>query len=412
MNDITRTTQHAGEERPALLLYAASSSDAQLFGQYLQRLGLPADLARTGGFAAAMSGCELHSAPDVLLVDLDGQASPLQAIAELGQVCPPSTRLVALGSAHDLNLYRALLHAGVHDYLCKPVPLDQFASTLRRARDPQEHGTPGSRTGRTLAVTGVGGGRGTSTVVAALGQLLASERHSSTAVVDFDRGRSDQALLLGHEGDAGLAATLAASELDSRLLERAIAQVDERLYLMAQSPDLHATDSFSREHLLNLGAGLCQLFNQVLWDLPSGRCHGVLDVLVHADTRILLSDFSVQDARNCVRLLREIGDESNGQRLLLVANPQRPGHSDVIEREQFEDFIGRKVDLILPHAGSTLADSLLAGPLRLNRAPALRQALLDLADLACGRTPASLPLAAGNLILRLRQALGRSRRAA
>ncbi|WEK29039.1 MAG: hypothetical protein P0Y58_19285 [Candidatus Pseudomonas phytovorans] len=412
MNDTTRTTHGTGETRPALALYVANSSDAQLFGQYLQRLGLPADLSQPGGFAAALAGCELHSAPEVLVVDLDGQASPLQAIAELSQVCPPSTRLVALGSAHDLNLYRALLHAGVHDYLCKPVPLDQFASTLRRARDPQEHGTPGSRTGRTLAVTGVGGGRGTSTVVAALGRLLSVERHSSSAVVDFDRGRCDQALLLGHEGDAGLAATLAAGELDSRLLERAIAQVDERLYLLAQNPDLHSPDNFSREHLLNLGAGLCQLFNQVIWDLPSGRCHGALDVLAHADTRILLCDFSVQDARNCVRLLGEIGDESNGQRLLLVANPQRPGHSDVVEREQFEDFIGRKVDLTLPHAGSSLADSLLAGPLQLNRAPALRQALLDLADMACGRTPVAVPMAAGNLILRLRQALGRTRRAA
>jgi len=410
MNDTTRTTAPA-DEPPALLLYAASTADAELFGQYLQRLGLPAGLARTGGFAAALDGCREHSAPEVLVVDLDGQASPLQAVAELAAVCPPDCRLIALGSAHDLNLYRALLHNGVQDYLCKPVPLDQFANTLRRARDPHDSSRQGSRTGRTIAVTGVGGGRGASTVAASLGQLLAGQRHSSSAVVDFDRGRGDQALLLGHEGDAGLVAALGTAQIDSRFLERALARIDERLYLLAQQPDLRAADSFTSEHLLNLGASLCQLFNQVIWDLPAGRCHGALDVLEHADTRILLCDFSVQDARNCLRLLREIGDESNGQRLLLVGNQLRPGHLDLVERAQFEDFVGHKVDLVLPHAGSVLADSLLAGPLDLARAPALRQALLDLADLACGRTPASVPAPHGNLIVRLRQALGRRRAA-
>lgn len=407
MNDTTRVTP-SGEAAP-VLLYTANAVDAQLFGQYLQRLGLPAELARSGGFTAALDGCREHAAPQVLVVDLDGQASPLQAVSELAQVCPPDCRLIALGSAHDLNLYRALLHNGVYDYLCKPVPLDQFASTLRRARDPHDSTRHGSRTGRTIAVTGVSGGRGASTVVAGLGQLLAGERHSSSAVVDFDRGRSDQALLLGHEGDAGLAAALGTAQIDSRFLERALAPVAERLHLLAQQPDLRAPDNFTSEHLLDLGASLCQLFNQVIWDLPSGRCHGALDVLAHADTRILLCDFSVQDARNCLRLLREIGDESNGQRLLLVGNPLRPGHLDLVERKQFEDFVGHPVDMVLPHAGPALADGLLAGPLNLGRAPALQQALLDLADLACGRTPASAPVVSGNLILRLRQAIGRRR---
>lgn len=412
MNDTTPTTLPGSEARPPLMLFAATPADAAQFSEYLQRLGLPAHLAQPGGCAAALQWCQAQPAPELLLVDLDGQAAPLQAIAELTQVCPPTCRLIALGSAHDLNLYRALLHNGVFDYLCKPLPLDQLASTLRRANDPQPGLTQGSRMGRTIAITSACGGRGTSTVVAALGQLLSQHRHSSTAVVDFDRGRSDQALLLGFDGDAGLAGALSAAEIDARFLERSIGQVSERLFLLAQHADLRSADTFSSEQVLDLGASLCQLFNQVIWDLPSGRCHGALDVLSHADTRILLCDFSVQDARNTLRLLREIGDESNGQRLLLVANPSRAGHTDVVGRQQFEDFVGRKVDLLLPHVGTALADSLLAGPLTLARSPALQRALLDLADLACGRPPEQPVAAPSSLIVRLRQALARPRRAA
>ena len=35
-----------------------------------------------------------------------------------------------MSTINRLNLYRALLHNGVFDYLCKPLPLDQLASTL------------------------------------------------------------------------------------------------------------------------------------------------------------------------------------------------------------------------------------------------------------------------------------------
>ena len=65
MNDTTRVTPPGNDVQP-VLLYAATAADAELFGQYLQRLGLPAQLARAGGFAAALEGCREHAAPEVL----------------------------------------------------------------------------------------------------------------------------------------------------------------------------------------------------------------------------------------------------------------------------------------------------------------------------------------------------------
>ncbi|QLF92010.1 histidine kinase [Pseudomonas sp. ABC1] len=411
MNDASRNTLDTLGGKQGVALFAASAEDARHFGEQLLRLGYSSDMAMSGGITAAIGWTSSNPPPAVLLVDLDGDSLPLQSINDLLEVCDPACQIIALGSRQDIDLYRTLLQHGIFDYLTKPVPLDLLASSLSRAQGHAIGETSAVRSGRTIAVTGVSGGCGSSTIAAGLAQLLSTQRHSSTALVDFDRSNGDLALLLGYDGDAGLAAALASEEIDARFLQRAMGQVNERLFLLAQEPSLHTDTHLSTELLLTLGASLCRMFNQVIWDLPAGRPQGSLDVLAHAQTRILLTDFTVQDARNTHRLLREIGDESAGQQLLLVANPSRNGQPGVVERSQFEEFVGRPIDLILPHAGQALSDSLLTGPLRLESAAAFQSTLLDLADLACGR-PLRKQVVETGLVGRLKNVLTRNRSAA
>lgn len=410
MNDHSVPLSKPPGQLPELMLFASTAEQAKLYGEHLARLGYLAERALPGGIAAAIQWTRTHPVPALLLVDLDGEALPLQAINELNQSCDPACQIIALGSRQDVNLYRTLLHHGLFDYLIKPVPLDQLADTLTRAAGSEQE-MP-ARTGRTIAVTGAAGGSGTSTVVSGLARLLSEQRHTHCAVVDFDRGNGDQALLLGYEGEAGLAAVLGSEEIDTRFLQRSMGQINERLFLLAQEAQLHAQPELSIEQLLNLGGNLCHMFNQVLWDLPAGRPQGALEVLANAQTRIILTELNVQDARNTLRLLREIGDESSGQQLLLVANPSRQPQAGIVERRQFEDFVGRPFDLVLPHAGNALSQSLLRGPLRLDSTPGFQVALLELADLACGRQPDKRGTAPLSIINRLKHALGRSRSAA
>ncbi|WP_122340800.1 AAA family ATPase [Pseudomonas caricapapayae] len=383
-----------------IAVFAANAPDAQSLEGLVQRLGEQQPHIATGGVPAALRWCAQRRA-EVLLIDLDGEAAPLQALHELAERCEPECQVIALGSESDVDLYRALLHSGVVDYLRKPVRLDLLASTLERARS--EHDGSFARTGRTLAVTACAGGLGTSSVASGIAQLLSTQRHTPVAVVDYDRHKSDQLVLLGVDGDAGLASALESQALDARLLQRAMLEVNPRLHLMAQSPVAQPAP-VDTERLLNLGGNLCRLFNQVIWDLPAAHSKEMLEILRHSETRIVLTDLTVQGARSTQRLLEAIGDESDGQQLLLVENPVRGGKAP-IEVEQFEAFLGRRLDMRLPHAGQTLAHSLLGGALGLDGHPALRQALLDLADLACGRQPQRS--SAPSLLQRVSRALNR-----
>ncbi len=375
----------AGRDVPAAAGTAAFLADASEVGDFtamLKRLDVADARVMAGGGAAAIGWCAQHRA-GVLIVDLDGASAPLKVIEDLAASCEPTCRIIAIGSLAAIDFYRALLHSGVLDYLQKPVRLDLLAATLERARTGASVET--ARIGRSIAVTGCAGGLGASCVTAGLALLLSTHRHVPVAVVDFDRRKGDQGLLLGVTPENGLAAALANREIDPRLLERAMIVINPRLRLLAQEPtwsDL-AVDG---AHLLQVGAGLCQLLNQVIWDLPAGSPPGVLEVLRHAELRILLTELTLQSARTMRRLLEQIGDETDGQQILLVHNPSH-GAAGSIPKAQYEAYVGRRIDLALPHAGSALRDSLLQGPLDLERCPTLRQGLLDLADLACGRKP-------------------------
>lgn len=384
MTDINNHNQDNSLTQHELMLFMSQSSEVKSMQNNLLRLGYDDKRVLTGGVQAGVKWCQAHLSPSVLLVDIDGDDMPMQSINELIDVCDPSCRIVVLGSAEDINLYRTLLQGGIFDYLLKPLAYDLLSNTIRRALGELHQDMSGVRSGRTIAVTGVSGGCGCSTVVTGLAKLLSEQRHMMTAVVDFDRVNGDIALLLGHEGDAGLEAALN-SEVDNRFLQRSMGNVSERLHLLAQQPNFYAPKVADLNQLLNIGASLCSMFNQVIWDLPAGQSEENLAVLKHAQTRIILTDLTVQDARNTLRLLQEIGDESEGQQLLLVVNCSRTAQVAAVERKQFEEFVGRPIDFVLPNATQELSRSLLTGPLQFNQKSLFSMTLSDLADFSCGQ---------------------------
>jgi pilus assembly protein CpaE len=387
-----------------------AAPDLAQFTEHLQRLQRRPAVLRAGGPVEAAAWCAEHGAPAILLVDVSAASQPeqpLQALAELRNLCGPACHIVLLGGRLEIDLYRNLLQSGAFDYLVKPVSLELLARTLKRASE----GTPldlagHARAGRTVAVVGAAGGAGVSTVVAGLGQILSAQRHTPTVLVDFDRSKGDLPLLLGMQADSGLSAILAGAEIDTRQLQRTLRGAEDssdagvqRLQLLSQRPGPAAP--VDPERVLQLGDALSQLFSVSLWDLPAHLPEGASDVIEHADIRIVLTELNVQHARHIHRLLAAAGDESSGQRLLIVANTVRPVVREAISKSQFEEFIGRRIDMSLPCAGTVLADSLVDGPLSLSRHRPFAAALEQLADRILDRQSAPAEAVNASLLHKL-----------
>ena len=61
----------------------------------------------TGGVEARAPTSPRHRSSDFLIIDLSDSKDPLGAIKGLADLCEPGTRVIALGTANDVRLYRA-----------------------------------------------------------------------------------------------------------------------------------------------------------------------------------------------------------------------------------------------------------------------------------------------------------------
>ena len=363
-----------------------------VFDSAARTSGRALSVLQEGGVAEARLWCGAHAVPPVVFVDVSGERFPASALSELARVTGPGCRLVALGEEKDLDLYKTLLSAGVFDYLAKPFTASDVIEVLGRADRGEWLGLPeaGSmRIGQTIAVTGAAGGVGASTLTALLGHYYADELRMQTVLVDFDRRKGDLALMLGLKADNGLAGILSASEIDFRLIERtllsdAAGKEKQRLQLLAQRPGPEALADPAA--LLQLGGSLCELFSLSLWDIPSSRPTGAVEILKNADIVVIVADYTVAQARDTKLLLSELGGAPEGQRRFLVINRSREQGKAVISRDQFESFLGMKVACELPFAGTALDESLLHGALAAGKAPDFEAEVKLLADRLIGRT--------------------------
>ncbi|MBB5142124.1 AAA family ATPase [Desulfovibrio intestinalis] len=373
-------------------------ADVDSFTDTFNRLGRALSIIKAGGPHEATEWCGESTPPAAIFVNIDGTAHPVPALNDLAAVAGPGCRLVAMGSRQDVNLYRKLLQAGIFDYLLTPSSMGQVSEILSRADEDAWLGQPQAesvRLGQTVALIGAVGGVGASTVVTALGQHLAHACKIPTVLVDYDRRGSNLALSLGLEANSGLEGILSAPEVDLRLIQRTLLSQEvevgkgQRLHLLAQRPGPES--HVDPELVLQLGGALCQLFSMSVWDIPSHRPSGSDEILENADIRVVLVDYTLQNARAAHILLSDFGDESRGQRLFLVANAARHGDAPAISRSQFEDFLKRKVDVEIPYMGNALDKTLLQGSLNLASLAVFKSAV---EKLACGILGWPVPLAA------------------
>src|SRR5690348_12764970 len=71
---------------------------------------------QTGGVAAARQMLSESAQPTLLIVDLSESTEPLADVNSLADICEPGIRVIALGTANDVRLYRNLIDSGVTDY--------------------------------------------------------------------------------------------------------------------------------------------------------------------------------------------------------------------------------------------------------------------------------------------------------
>jgi pilus assembly protein CpaE len=291
---IPRITIHAFCDTPALLSAMARAVADRRMSRASAKL-LP------GGITTAIDMYHKETSPNLIIVENRAPIAELFAQLEaLADVCVPGTKVVVIGSANDVAVYRELLFRGVTDYAV--APLDSLAIVALISRAYQDSDT--SRFGRVLAFVGASGGAGSSTMAQNVATTIARSYGCSVIFADLDLPF----------GTAGLSFDLNPSEtifqalndgdrLDDLLLERLLTKQEDHLHVLTapatldQSHEL-AEDAFER--VLDVAQANASF---VVLDVPRVWTPWVRKTLLAADEIVITALPNLASFRNLKNLI-------------------------------------------------------------------------------------------------------------
>ena len=312
-----------------------------------RRLSRASTLVRPGGLAAAVEFYQNEPTPSLVVVECTEPREVLLGLLDhLAEVCDPGTKVIVIGAANDIALYRELMRRGVSEYLTPPLqPLQLISAITTLYSDPSA-----PFTGRQVAFVGVKGGSGASTIAHNFAYALSERMQTQTVMVDFDLPFGTAGLDFNQDPLQGVANALGQPDrLDPVLLERMMVRCNERLSLFAAPASLDEDYDYSAEAFEEVIGKIRSTAPFVVLDLPHLWSGWMRRVLLSSDEVVMVATpdlASLRNGKNLIDLLRAHRPNDAPPRLVLnqVSAPGRPE----IPVKDFGEALGVTPALVLP----------------------------------------------------------------
>ncbi|MGA2031185.1 MAG: response regulator [Thermoguttaceae bacterium] len=297
--------------------------------------------------------------PDIGIVALDGDVGKaLELVARLNETSPNCAVLV-VSSSHDGHLILQAMRAGAREFLTQPVRIEELLAALGRIAErrfgPGENRPRGSQV---IAVAGVIGGVGTTSLAVNLGCILAQNAKNTVALVDLDLCLGDADVFLDTIPDYTLVDVAQnVTRLDFALLKRSLAKHSSGLYLLPRPVQLEDINLISAEDMHRVIGLLKATFTHLVLDLSKGYTAIDLVALEIATHVLLVTQLDLPCLRNVVRLMTSFGEmEGMADKVKIIVN--RVGlDSGQITLKKAEETIGKKIFWQLPNDYHTVIDA-------------------------------------------------------
>lgn len=322
-------------------------------GQLIHRSGSDRRLAKThvtvelGGLAAAIERFHDETTPELLIVETGMRGAELfNQLDELASVCDPDTKVVIIGAANDITLYRELMRRGVSEYLVPPMtPLNVIKTVSDLFCDPDA-----PFAGRSLAFIGAKGGVGSSTVAHNVSWQLTEQLRSDAVLVDLDLSFGTAGLDFNQDPAQTIAEALAQPDrLDEALLDRLLVRCTERLSLFSAPATLDNDWDFDSDAFEMVLDKVRRQAPFIMLDLPHSWSPWVRQTLLSADQVVVTvtPDLAcLRNAKNLFDLVRTArpNDEPPKVVVNMAGCPKKPD----IPLKDFSEALGAAPALVLP----------------------------------------------------------------
>lgn len=332
--------------------------------------------------------------PDVGVVNVDHNPEKALALLEKLRETSPTCSLLVISSATDGQLILRTMRAGAKEFLTQPIKGEDLVAALERL-GAQKFGSEGRARGCTvIAVAGVTGGVGATSIAVNLGCALASDPRNSVALVDLDLALGDADVFLDAIPDYTLVDVAQnVTRLDFALLKRSLTRHSSGLYLLPRPVQLQDTQHINPDRLHRVLGLLKATFSHLIIDVSKGYSPIDFVALESAKHVLLVTQLDLPCLRNVVRLLMSF-DEYEGlkEKVKIVVNRVGLGNGQ-ISLKKAQETIGREIFWQVPNDYRVMVEVRNNGVPLITHAPksAITQSLTSLAQTLSESGPKAEP---------------------
>ena len=309
----------------------------------------------------------------------------LAELDSLAEYCDENIRVVVVGQTNDIRLYRELMRRGVSEYLVAPLdPVQMIRAISGLFTDPEA-----PFTGKTLAVTGVKGGVGASSIAHNLAWALTERCKVNATLVDLDLNFGTTGLDFNQDTAATIAdALMSPDRFDDAIMGRLISKATDRLSLFTAPATLDRTYNLDPETYTRVLEQVRGSVPFMILDLPHIWTDWFKSTVISADELIVVAGpdlASLRNGKNLIDFLKAARPNDNPPKLVLnmVGLPKRPE----IPPKDFGQAIGLDPTLVLPFDAQLFGTAANNGQMVFDVAPESKvsQGLDQLAALLTGK---------------------------
>lgn len=311
------TIQAFCERQDTASSIAAAASDRRMLKAHVK--------LNMGGAPAAVEAFRDAPTPNVIVLEANsGREALIQQLDELAEFCDAGTKVVVIGTHNDILLYRELISRGVSDYVVAPITPLMFVQSISSLYADGA----GKTLGRVVAVTGVKGGVGASTIAHNLAFLIARNFDTPTVLADLDLAYGTAALNFNQDPSNSIADAINSNALDSALLDRLLSRCTDRLSLLSAPASHDRVYDPGEETFDSLMDILRSSTPMIVLDIPTTWTAWSRRMLVAADEIVLVAtpDLAcLRNTKNMYDILRAARPNDAAPRVVLnmVGVPKR-----------------------------------------------------------------------------------------
>jgi pilus assembly protein CpaE len=334
--------------------YAADTEFAGEFHDYMGRNKRPQFSQRVKDSAACIA-----------IVDFDGKPEgAAQSTEILHQMFPGKIAIIAVSRRSDEELLLQAMRAGCSEVLPCPFDLSQFTEMVGRLQSRFAAAAPDSQknSGSVIALFGVKGGVGATTLAVYLATFLVRQHRKKVLLIDHHHQLGHVCLYLGLSENPYYFDELLRNvdRLDVELLSGFLTRHPSGLDVLP-SPDICAVryggNPHDMEHVLEFLRGE---YDYVILDSSLESQNVNSAIIESADEVYLVSTPDVAALRDLSRHVENFGlDARTGPKLRIAIN--RSSANDAVSAEQVESAVRFPVSVTIPNSYAELVRAINAG---------------------------------------------------